>query len=94
MDAVGCGCGIPAGFTDRQGEPGLRVKFDDVWRGSATMREAFDALDGSKRRHPHLDALTGAKLGQAFEQVALRGGELRFGVRALDIAGDHRVHRS
>jgi hypothetical protein len=94
MDAVSRGCGIPADFADRKGEPGLRVKLDDVWRGSATMREALDALDGSKRRHPHLDTLSWAKLGQAFEQVTHRGGELWLGVRSLDIAGDHRVHRS
>jgi hypothetical protein len=94
MDAVRCGRGIPTGFTDRQGEPGLWVKLDDVWRSSATMREAFDALHGSEWRHPHLDTLSWAQLGQALEQVAHRGGELWFGVRALDISSDHRVHRS
>ena len=58
------------------------------------MREALDALDGSKRRHPHLDTSTRSKFGQALEQVAHRGGELRVGVDAFDGSGAYRVHDS
>ena len=87
MDLPRLDCRLPFQFAEGEGQPGFRVKLDNVGRGAATMGQALDALDCAKWRNADFNRIAGTQEGEFFEQVANRCRLLGFIARAKALDG-------
>lgn len=72
----------PAQLAEGEGEPGVCVELDNVWRSASAMGQTLDALNRAEWRNPNLNGIARTQEGEFFEQVANRGRFLCFVARA------------
>jgi len=66
---------IPRLVTNGERHERRRVEFDDVRRGSPSVTEPLNNLNGSVGRNPHLDRLAGGDSGEFLKDKSHRGGD-------------------